>query len=257
MDYNILERSNWTDNSEPIVVGNIIEYDIKDAGFSIIKENKLLPEYLIKYIQSIQDHQKRNEFIGKLRLKHQKYPKLKELEYWFKYYRIEFGKANRLSNKNIFSIKKDAVFTLKFCDELEFGNVKFVMKNSYYSCLCINRYEMYYDYEKLDVKGLGKKVILHKDFMVDIIIKFIRLYSSNDFSSCKRYIVETMEKYRFKKLDVGYYREFSPDSNYKKIVNGKVFGIDYVSINELTNEFDISYNYMKILVPMLNIITRY
>ena len=40
----VLERTSWTDKSIDLLVHDIIEYDMRDGGLSIIKEEKLLPQ---------------------------------------------------------------------------------------------------------------------------------------------------------------------------------------------------------------------
>ena len=51
----ILERELWTDKSISFLVSDIVEYDMKSAGFSIIQERNLLPENEIHEIANIED----------------------------------------------------------------------------------------------------------------------------------------------------------------------------------------------------------
>ena len=47
MGMSILERTSWTDKSIDLLIHDITEYDMRDGGLSLIKAEKLLPQYMI------------------------------------------------------------------------------------------------------------------------------------------------------------------------------------------------------------------
>ena len=90
----------------------ITEYDMSDAGFSLIQEFKLLPEKEIKELQKLGKQQRK----VKIGLIQRENDKLKEnLKISFQEARKIFINENKLDNNDIISIKKDAIITIKPC----------------------------------------------------------------------------------------------------------------------------------------------
>ena len=103
----------------------IIEYDMKNAGFSLIKKYDMLPKKIIEKLEKIGKEekafdkkfgkQKQTIEIGKLQ---RKYPELaKKLKIGFEVERENFIRKNKLEEDDIISIKKDnksAFFQKKF-----------------------------------------------------------------------------------------------------------------------------------------------
>ena len=109
----LYKRHNYTDKYNELLIGNeIYEYDIKSAGFNLIKRNKLIDDYKIKRLESLPKKVRQIQ-IG---LMTRADKKLKDdLNNAFIDIRREFFEANRLEDDHILSIKKDAIFTFKPC----------------------------------------------------------------------------------------------------------------------------------------------
>ena len=221
---------------------DIFEYDMKDAGFSLIKEFNLLDKSTIDKL-SKQDKQTRKVNIGKIQRNNKEF--VKNLLEAFKEARRLFFEANQLEDNDIISIKKDAIFTSKLCKFQEFGkNINFRPKNSYTSYINLGkRIEFYYNSNQLDIKGLSdENYEKHREYMIKFITHFIKSVESGDSISTIRFIRNFIDDYKWKELDVGYYRTFDNKSVFKVIGED----VEYDRYYEKDN-LDITYNFYIIL----------
>lgn len=249
---NILERDNWTTREFDFIISDIIEYDMKRAGLSIIKEKKLLDDKTISKLESMEKHLA-DTTVGKMQIKDKQ---LRDsLKKGFVEYRLKFGQANELRDEDIISVKKDAIFVKRYCEKTEFDTyIKFAEKNQYEAFMRLQNMEFYYNYEKLDVKGLHKEnEELHKEYVISMIHTFIRYLSMADMDRARDYIVRIMDDYKHRRLPAGYYREFNSDSGYLLNVGDSVIRANDVS-DEYRKDLRIEYNYLNILIPLLNFV---
>lgn len=264
----ILERTSWTDPSVDLLIGDIVEYDMRDGGLSIIKEERLLPQYMIDQFSNMKKGLDRNAAIGKLR--HSKVPEYAEVpkkqNELFKKYRVLFGEKNDLSDEDILSIKKDAIFTKKFCYELKLGDyVEFAEKHCYQAFMAITvtnptgrrRLEFYWSEDgHMDVKGIEDKTLTkyHKDYTLKVIWKVLRYLVYFDTPGAVKYLVSVMDDYKMLRLEPGYYRTFNEDSIYPVNFEGRQMLWDEIG-PDLLESVDISYNYLQIYLNIFNLIT--
>ena len=266
----LLMKPRWT-NPTDLYIGEIIEYDMSDGGFSIIKEENLLPASEIKRLEKLPKGFERNDAVGKL--KYSKNPDIrdtgKKLEKLFAKYRIMFASNNNVDISEIFSIKRDAVFLTRYADQLEFGNyIIFKEKHKYdiYFLLGQNElvtnfesrhrtYEIYYDTFTGDIaiKGISDEKIekYHTSGILSVIKKYLRYVSRFDYQGATKYIVGVIDDYKFHRLPIDCYREFNDESCYKFQIGGKQFATTEADIS-MIEHLDIRYNFNHILVPMLN-----
>lgn len=266
----LLMNPRWT-NPTDLYIGEIIEYDMSDGGFSIIKEENLLPASEIRRLGKIPKGFERNEAVGKL--KYSKNPDVrdtgKKLEKLFAKYRIIFANSNDVDLHEIFSIKRDAVFLTRYVNQLEFGNyIIFKEKHKYdiYFLLGQNElvtnfesrhktYEIYYNTfnDDIAVKGISdeKLGMYHVNGILSLIKKYLRYISKFDYQGATKYIVEVIDDYKFHRLPIDYYREFNDESCYKFQIGGKQFATTEADIS-MIEHLDIRYNFNHVLVPMLN-----
>lgn len=246
-------QENYLDKTINLLIGDIIEYDMKSAGFNIIKSKGLLPDEVISRLEAL-PKKERHETIGKL---HYKYKGLSQgLKEGFKEFRTLFYESNQLEDDDILSIKKDAIFTKKYCYNLKFKNVTFEEKNVYQAYVYLEqiRIELYWNSltGDIDVKGINDEVVtLHQDYMMKIISTYIRLLSSYDIEGARKYIMKCVDDYKFRRLPMGYYREFNPESQFKAIINNKIVPMDRYNV---VDNCDISFNYINVLMPLVNLI---
>lgn len=237
------------DNIFYIFNQSIYEYDMKEAGFNLIKDYGLLSQKEISYLEKLKKERRTIE-IGKLEISNHK---LKEgLKYGFKQAREMFCKANDLEDIEIISIKKDAIFVTRRCMECNFLNhLVFREKNYYTSYIRLSRrIELYYNNKKLDVKGLGdEQEAYHRDYIIQFLITFFDKMETENRESVLRYVRRFIDKYKRLELPVDYYRKFDRDSCFE-LKDGEKF-YEYWESNK--NELDISYNFFEVFVKLIKI----
>lgn len=233
MSYDPRKSTYLNPNIEYLFDNEIIEYDIKDAGFNIIKHYGLLPPDVIKELDKL-EKMERHITIGKMQGKDKDFSKA--LMDKFAEVRAVFVSANNLSDSNIISVKKDAIFTVGECNKIKFGRIEFAVKNKYTSYLRFidNRdIEIYYNGD-MDIKGMGDSAInRHRLYMLQFIKSMISQLECRD-SYAKRSLKKFIDDYKGMKLDEEYYIEF----------------------NNLSRDYNPVFNFQKVIIPFTQIILK-
>jgi len=230
--YNPAKSMYLNPNIEFLFNGEIIEYDMRDAGFSIIKQYKLLSDMVINQL-AVMEKMDRVINIGKLQGQDKDFSNA--LLDKFTELRTLFISSNRLQDGNIISVKKDAIFTIGKCSQRKFGDIEFVEKNRYSSYIRFtnnSNIELYYNEDKIDIKGIGEIGInRHRLYLIDFIDKVIKYIEAKN-PYVKKYIKDFIMKYKTKTLDEGFYIEF----------------------NNMSQLGDDMFNYQKLLIPLVQIV---
>ena len=231
---------------------SIYEYDISSAGYNLSKYYNLLSQDKIDILDSlIGEKEKLVKRIGIFQRDDKEYrDSLKEA---FKNIRKLFFSTNKLEAKDILSIKKDAIFTLRPCNVTEFDNVIFKNKNSYSSYYYFEpRIEMYYSKDGIDVKGISNTLLdKHNEYFLDFLNDLFALMENSNGKALK-YLIKFINYYKKRSLDVEYYRELNFDSKFT--VNVKGVGTQKFDEAVGKEHINISYNYVHYLIPLLNIL---
>ena len=254
MGSTLYERTNYLNRDiEYLLNCTIREYDLKSAGFSLIKQFHMLPDKTIQYLAKI-DKEPRNIEIGMLQ-KDKGFAKA--LLEAFVEARKMFFEANSLEDKDILTLKKDAIFVIdKTCHDNIFGELEFRVKNRYLGYMYLNKKELYYTNSStpIDMKGLGEDVLTyHGDYMLDFIrdVFTMAIYSSRE--EIIKYITDFISDYRNNRLAYGYYRNLDAGMFYT-VIDPEVGRMNIRDIDD--NEditLDITYNYFNYIVPIVNI----
>lgn len=211
----------------------IYEYDMKNAGFSIINEFHLLSQDIIRDLSKMEKMKQTIE-IGKLQRDDKEFSK--RLLEKFAYCRKIFLMENDIQDDEIISVKKDAFFITKKCFKTKFGMIQFRIKNEYSSYLRFvenHNIELYYNDETLDIKGIGESGIYkHKLYMIAFINDMMGKLETHD-SGVKRYLKSFIRRYKSNLLDEAYYLEF----------------------NNKSMEIDPYYNWVHVVTPFVKLIT--
>lgn len=230
----------------------ITEYDMQEAGFSLIQEFGLLPDKVIKELKTYgKDNRKKK--IGIIRRDDKKFSQ--DLNDAFQAARQLFFEENNLSDENIISIKKDAIITTENCKVTKLGKyVNFRPKHQYTSYIMIKPnkdyhnkegiykpLELYYSPYEFDVKGISTENLeLHEDYMC----KFLKMFFKKMETEEPRIVIEFtrrfIDRYKRKELEVGYYRNFNSKSS-------------MVLIDGDMDNIDIEYNLYNILIKLIKI----
>lgn len=235
MGYNPNKQVWFNPNIEYIFDTDIIEYDMKDAGFNIIKEYRLLPERTIKDLEMLGKGIDRHIAIGKMQGKDKEFSD--RLSQKFAEMRAVFIDSNSLADSDIISVKKDAIFAIKECDVTTFGNIHFAEKNRYSSYIRfsnIGDIEIYYSDNGMDVKGLGESTTnMHRVYLIDFIKSVIQMLENKD-SKVRRFVMQFIMDYKARRLDDEYYLKFTRNAK----------------------EFDLLFNFRNVIIPLLCIIQK-
>ena len=246
------EKELYVNDNIPYIFNTFIyEYDMKEAGFSIIKDYMLLDIDTINKLKAMSKHDRAIK-IGKLQRKDKTLSD--GLKVGFVDCRQQFITSNNLEDNDIISIKKDALFVKKRCKNCEFlNNILFRVKNTYTSYIRLEKVELYYSPERLDIKGISDDMVeLHADGILGFIRKVFRTIETGTEIDVIRYIISFIDKYKAKKLPISYYREFNSRSLYTRIDTDDFYE-NYIDDIDMLN---IRYNYDNIIIPILQIFVR-
>lgn len=234
MGYNP-KKSVWLNPDIEYIFGDeIIEYDIRDAGFNLIRQYKLLPEEKIKELLYM-EKMERHITIGKIQGADKDFSDV--LMNKFAEIRSIFINTNKIRDNDIISVKKDALFIIGEQQRTKFGMVEFRDKNRYSSYIRfpnIRDLEIYYGEDNFDIKGMGDSAISrHRLYMIEFLRNIISMLENNDIR-IKRYLKKFIDNYKFHNLDEEYYLEF----------NSKSTDINYL------------FNYQNIILPITQIVIK-
>lgn len=245
----LYKRDTYLNKDIPYIFGrHIYEYDMHHAGISITKQFHLLPEESINKIEKKAKNKKDIAvLLGKVQQKDKDYKE--KLAKGFVEARRLFFEANKLEDNQILSIKKDAIFTLRPCKYTEFDYITYSLKHHYTSYLKLDKYELYYNLDELDVKGIDDVTLInHKDFMIDLIKRYFYKMENENKESTLRYLRVMIDKYKRLELDCGYYRSFDRESNYVT-KDGEYVYSEITPM--LLPDMEIGVNYMNILMKLV------
>lgn len=245
----LYERHNYLNQYVDLLINEkIYEYDIKSAGFNLLKYYNLIDDKTFRMLSRL-DKKRRQIQIGLMCRKDRQLSK--DLNDAFVNMRKEFFVANQIQDKDVLSIKKDAIFVLRPCDNVEFNNIFFSLKNVYTSFMHIDRKQLFYNKDTLDVKGISDTLIpYHEDYMCDFISTYLHYLELDSMKTLKKFLVEFCYLYKTRELPIDYYREFNVNSCFRYNADK---GVLFESIGD-PNMIDISYNYTNVIIPMINII---
>lgn len=246
----IYKRDSFKNPNIPYLFNkDIIEYDMKSAGFSLVREFKLLPVKTIQKLELMKNQQQKVE-IGKLQRDDENFKKA--LAQSFEDARQLFFDVNDIDINEVLSIKKDAIFLNRRCKNTKLGDfIEFRPKNEYTSYIQLsNKLEFYYAPHQIEVKGISDEELeKHEEFMIKFICNFFRKMETSSDEEVIEFTKRFIDKYKRRKLEVGYYREFDFKSKFRTLY-GELFN-EYWEENK--DELDISYNFQNILIKLIQI----
>ena len=213
---------------------DIIEYDMKDAGFNIIKQFKLLPSEKIIELEKMGKGFDRHKAIGILQRDREFSTRLLDK---FAEMRGLFVGYNNLGDNNIIAVKKDAIFTIGECKKTKFGGIEFAQKNRYSSYIRFednHNIEIYYSNELTDVKGMSESSLNRHRFYILQFLREVIAKLEDKNSSVRRDLINFIMDYKSMSLDETYYLEF----------------------NNKSTDINPVYNYQKVLIPLVQIIEK-
>lgn len=205
-------KSTWFNpNIEYLFDDEIIEYDMRDAGYSLICQYDLLPAEKIHELAAMGKGEARHKAVGLLQRDKEFSKALLDK---FAEMRQIFISSNNLVDDQIVTVKKDAIFTVGRCKKRKFGLVEFSQKNRYSSYVRLSTIkpiiEFYYSSSQLDVKGMGDIAVnTHRLFLITFIQNVISKIEMKNIQALRRYLIKFINDYKSGELDEEFYLEFN------------------------------------------------
>lgn len=208
------------------------EYDMRDAGYSLIKEFGLLPQSTIDELSKITGRD-RHIKIGIIQRDDKEFSR--KFQQAFTEARQWFISSNHLTDSQIITVKRDAFFVTQKCINLRRGDIKFRLKNEYTSYIRFpnnHNLELFFNDSGIDIKGMNDSSIdAHRLYMYAFIRSIVSMIERKS-KGVKTKMMRFIDEYKSGKLETPYYLEF----------------------NNMAREVNPVFNYMNVLVPLVNII---
>ncbi len=243
-------KSNFINESIDFIFNSeIYEYDMKSAGLSVIEKYSLLSKEEIENIKGM-EKEERNIFIGKLNYTNKDIHS--KISNYIKKEMEMFINNNSIKETDIISIKKDAIFVKRHCEETDQGKVIFIEKNKYSSYIYLkdSKIELYYNNSKIDVKGIhDDKLKFHEDYLLSFIFTLISLIET-DVEKGKKYLNQFVMLYKKRQLESEFYRTFNSESSFKTIDDNFLSSFD----DSYREDLNILYNFKNLILPLIRIL---
>jgi hypothetical protein len=254
-------RSNYLDKTITSLSGfDVREYDMRDAGLSLIKSFKLLPEGLIKQLEDC-DKLQRNISVGKLRKKHPDFSR--QLTKAFRDTMYKFLVDNNVDGNKVLSIKNDAVFIIgSFKPEFNTINgVEFAMKSKFSSYYLLGDKEFYYSCwdDELVTKGIGGESL--EAHMTDGLLfelkKVMRAAENVHGQVLLRMIRKFRHRYIARLLPVQCYREINAGNMFVIKQENSLFRYttDRLPDEHLLPDVCIQHNFINYVAPLIGLLS--
>ena len=246
-DNPILTKKEWLDPSR-YHTGRIIEYDIKSANINVLYNIGTIDGDMYQKLNSV-PKQDREVAVGKMIAEDKTlYDALMKGILRF---RKELVRSNNIQEEEVVRVATDAIYVNRFDDlrYTEFGNVKFVQKTISSNMVALLDLLVFSNYTNnnidIDVKGLGKSVEYHQQYMLSLIANVIYMFERVSIVDALNYLTHMYEQYVNLQLPIGFYRQLNPASGYmiKNTdfeVPGK-FGLMVYDVSDIS-AVDIGYN---------------
>lgn len=249
-------------------INRIYEYDIRMANVSMLREKKYLSKDTLDKL-SQQPKQVRERSIGMM-IRDQKQRGKSKINLIIKKgilrSREKLFQENGIQDEEVLSIKNDAVFVIgRKLRHTKFGEVEFVLKNTFSAYHLINGIEFYYDGKrgKFVVKGISDEIIEHPDhqngmlkFLAEV-MKYL-IYDRKD--DLRKYLIQFSDQYKSRKLPHMYYREMNSENiyrdkstiSYKDADSRKEIFLNYDMVNDdMRGDLNITFNYKFYILPII------
>jgi predicted transcriptional regulator len=212
----IWKRSLYTKNVHWII-HEIFEYDIAKANISLLKAAGIISAAEFNMYSQMPKLQ-RQIAIGNL----QRNPVFaKCLANGFERARMNLVTANNLEDDDILSIRKDAIYSLKKLDVIDFGDVHFTLRNKFSIMIKAKGLDIYYFYNDMtddmyiEVKGISDDKLHYHEAMLSAIGTWLKMVLSGKTDDVLLDMIQFMHKYERYQLPTEFYREFNSYSMFR------------------------------------------
>ena len=251
----LYERTSYLNKKVDLVINSIIEYDIRSANTSSLRNAGALTERELSSIEELPRHD-RQVAIGKMIKENPKVGKI--IHDQITWAKSNLFRANGIQDEEILSIKNDAVYIIgRKLKSLKFGAMEFRPKSVYSAYMMLDGLEVYYDgkEKRVDIKGISDDILEIEDHQKGI-LSFMATcmgYIVRDRrDALTKYLIEYTSQYKKKELPVEHYRELSKYNAYRLSFPGDTmaFYLEQISEEDLKDVSGI-YNFNRIILPMI------
>lgn len=242
----------------------ITEYDISKCNINVLYTKGAIDKATYDYLYN-SERMVRQTFVGKLQRDNQSIVRI--LKDGIIEAKKMFFEANYIDDKDVLSIKNDAVFLInKKPNNTKFGLIQFMPKGVYTSFYKLRAMELYYYYnninkmEYVEVKGISENNLAkHEGYFLQFIKDVFYSIQINGPEITLRMIKDFYMEYITLMLPIEYYRKFDVNSNYHYICNTSInSGFEAEFIPESNkNMVDITYNLSIIMQLQRYVISMY
>ena len=242
----------------------ITEYDIAKCNINILYTKDIIDKETYDYLFN-SERMLRQTYVGKLQKDDQKVARV--LKDGIIEAKKMFFEANGIEDKDILSIKNDAVFIINKKPKItKFGLIEFKTKGLYTSFFKFRSMEIYYYYnnmnkvEYIEVKGISEEnLVKHEGYFLQLLKDVFYSIQVNGPEITLRMIKDFYMEYINKTLPIEYYRNFDVSSNYHYICNTIIntgFEAEFVPESN-KNSIDITYNLSILMQLQRYVISMY
>lgn len=251
----------WASEVRLLFNASITEYDIRHANVSVMRWLELKPPEVLDALDAMARND-RQRAVGLMSRDSKEFSQ--KLEAGFDDIIKEFIQANELDPEvDITDIRRDAVFVVnRPIPQVTFHDViTFVDKNHYHAMVKIGPKLAFFFPSEGDVRVSGliradkpeyaETVEKLKPGMLAFLSEFIEvLESTPDRKKVIRWLRDFVLLYKRRELDIEYYREFNRDAKFR-VRQGEQNTLFDQGTDELADLVDISFNFINIIVPIL------
>lgn len=235
------------------ISGRIVEYDMASANISTMREANIISQERYDYLSKLPKIMRERE-VGLMEKDDPGiYTKIQE---GIRNAKLQLVDSNNITNiDSIIRVANDAVYINSNIDlkYTKFGEYIFFKKKSEYNNMTnLGKAIIFLNYLpdgniSVDVKGIGDKLYLHENYILNIFVSTIVLLERSGIEASIDYLTRMVEDYLQLRLPVGYYREFDSISTYRVKTNNSFleqmgFGLPE-AFEQDKFSLDINYNY--------------
>jgi hypothetical protein len=242
----IYNKHNYLNKNLKYIKNAIIrEYDMKNAGLSILKHLEIISIKEYNKLMNNYEKHERDMLVGKFLGKNSDVSQA--LMEGFIDARKEFFEVNDIQDDEVLSIKKDAIFLINKIPKIEQVNDDYLFrkKNEYTTYINLRGKEFYYDIlsDNYDIKGFQEEIYnKQKNYLFEFVKECLKLHSENKKDELFVKLLEFKNDFVKRNLPIEYYRDitencflFNHNGIYLSLEETKDINSEYLFIDNNLN----------------------
>lgn len=248
----IYEKARYIAPYDWLINKNIQEWDLRQANISVLRSLNVLSEEQYSYYKNLPKDQREIQ-LGILR----KDPKVEEsYKRGLVLAKQSFFEKNILTEENILYIDHDSITLVYDWDDPRANSIngyispiiEFRLKNRYTSFYRLFNIDFLYfnigEQEHFRLKNITSTKLKkdHKDYFIDLLLSIAYSAQNDNILETLNMIKNIYKSYCSKQMNLGYYREFTAESNFR-LMSTNYYTYYAENLDESNIDYvDISYN---------------